>query len=104
MRDIDFKEKLSYFYPRDNSGVDIKPDRDWKVVIVSFWMILFIAIFANLYFMRQLKDNTNIEVVYLKPLALEKDLFDKVAGDIEAKDKYFNELLLKAPVIKDPSL
>ncbi len=105
MKEVDLKEKLSYFYPRDNFGLDIKPDRDWRVIIISFWLILFIVVLESLYFIRQLKDNSgNNEAVYIKSLTLKRDLFDKVVKDIEAKDKYFNELLLEMPAIKDPSL
>lgn len=104
MKDIDFKEKLSYFYPRDNYGVDINADRDWRVIIVSFWVILLIVITVSLYGIWQLKNSSNVEIASVKSLALKKELFDKIIKNIDEKKARFDELLIKKPEIEDPSL
>lgn len=104
MKNIDFKEKLSYFYPRDNCGININADRDWRVIIASFWLILLITISGSLYVIWQLKDASNTEVPFVKPITLKRELFDKATKDIDAKKMRFDELLLKKPEIKDPSI
>ncbi len=104
MRDIDFKEKLSYFYPRDNHGSKINADRDWRIIIVSFWFILFIAILVSLYAIWQIKDGSNVESTFVKSPNLKKELFERAIKDIDAKKERFDELLIKKSKIKDPSL
>jgi len=104
MKNIDFKEKLSYFYPKGSRGLNINADRDWHVIMMSFWIILFIAVLGCLYSVWQLKDSSNIEVPFVKPLTLKKELFDTVVKNIDAKKARFDEFLIKKPEIKDPSI
>lgn len=104
MKDIDFKEKLSYFYPRDNFGISINADRDWRVIIASFWFILLIAILGSLYVIWQLKDTSSADAPFVKPVTLKKELFDNAIKDIDAKKMRFDGLLNNKPEIKDPSI
>jgi len=104
MKNIDFKEKLSYFYPRDNYGIGINADRDWRVIIASFWLILLITISGSLYTVWQLKNTSSVEDPFVKPLTLKNELFEKAVKDIDAKKMRFNDLLIRKPEIKDPSI
>ncbi|PIR58041.1 MAG: hypothetical protein COU71_00630 [Parcubacteria group bacterium CG10_big_fil_rev_8_21_14_0_10_38_31] len=104
MKNIDFKEKLSYFYPRDNYGIDISADRDWRIVISLFWIILLIVILWSAYGIWQLKNVKSDESTFVKTLTLKEELLDKIIKNIDEKKAHFDELLIKNPEIKDPSI
>jgi len=104
MKDIDFKDKVSYFYPRDNEGVTINADRDWMVVIMSFWVILIIVILISLYDVWQLKNEPIIEAPSTESFSFERELFNKAIKGIDEKKMRFDKLFIEKPEIKDPSL
>lgn len=96
-----FKKEISY-----NKG-SITPTRDWRIILVTtFVILLFLGVLAT-YFYFQV-DGGNIFSLPLdesqKEVKINKFLLDKTISDLNARKKSFEDMLLGSTTPPDPSI
>lgn len=108
---INFKkiiENFSNIWDKDKLKFIITPNRDWKIIVTSFFILFILLSVGNIYFFR-LIDKEKIffkksETTPEKIKALDVVKLKKVVKYFENKEKMFNTLVVEKPNIIDPSL
>lgn len=102
MKKIDLKEKLRYFNPHSDYRIEIRPDRDWRVLASFFGVALFLIFVFSLYFIWHIEKRT---VIYIEQDELEYVKNDDLLSAVEKikeREDLFNSLLKERPKVLDP--
>ncbi len=96
-----FKKEISY-----NKG-SIKPHRDWKIILVFTFLILLFLGSISVYFYFQVDGGNIFSVPFdesQKEVKINKPLLDKTIGELNARKKSFEDMLLGSTTPPDPSV
>jgi len=105
MGKVDFKKILGYLKRKKRKDrLEIRPDRDWAIVLTVFLILLVFIISAQLFLVGILGDISGLETEFQPANKLNRNLFNEVIDDIENKETRFRNLLRSKPETKDPSI
>lgn len=102
---IKFKEIFSYISIKEHSMEEIKAQRDWRLIIVAFVVLLIIISLLSFYiFLNQKsKVSSEIDLSNENVVTIDRALLNDVMAEINLREDKFIENLL-SPKINDPSL
>ncbi len=110
---LDFYRIIGYFINRDERFLAVKSQRDWKVLIACYSVVLsvILAMGGYLFWKIQFGDplapsSFESEIEFIKEeesSVLKKDLLESLLDGMAEKEKKFSENLKNPPAIKDPS-
>lgn len=111
---LDFNRIIGYFINRDERFLAIKSERDWRVLIVCYFVVLFVVLTMGGYLFWKIQFSDPLtslsfesEIEFTKEeesFVLKKDLLESLLNEMSEKGKNFSENLEKPPAIEDPSL
>lgn len=105
MRKFDFKTIISYFNPRRIDNLPVNPYRDWKVILISFFLLLVVILGADAVILWKSLKATEEKVVikeHLPPM-IDKNSLKNAVSEIKNKEEQFRKGA-SVSEIKDPSL
>ena len=103
---IDFKKIISKtkFKKKDRTKINSNPSRDWKIIVISFF-VLFIIVFGGNYYLHGINikpidtegdGGGNIKTVNI-------DDINAIVSEINSKKEAFTDYSSKSKIIIDPS-
>lgn len=105
MKKVDFKKILGYLKRKKRKDrLEIRPDRDWRIVLTIFLVSLVAIISIQLFLVSRLGDVSGLEVEFMSAKKINSSLFNEAINDIESKEARFRNLLRSKPETKDPSI
>lgn len=109
IKKLDLNKLIGYFINRSGRFAVIKAERDWKVMIASFFavMIIVLALCGYIFWKFQYKYLMEGEESYQGGegvLSIKKGALNSVLEELEKKDKIYNDTLANPPIIQDPSI
>jgi len=109
---LDLKKIIGYFIYRNDRFAAIKLWRDWRVMILGFFVLLTVVFLISGYLFWKIKIDSSLGGIddlangNGKVLTLKKQSLDRVAKELKEKEKIFNDFLSSSstPFIRDPSI
>ena len=109
MKKLDLNKIIGYFINRNDRFIAIKTERDWKAIIICFWIVWVVVFGASGYvfwkFQTIILFENKIDIKKEEQIfILKRALLNSALEDLDEKEKRFNENLINPPQIQDPSV
>ena len=104
IKKFDFKKIIGYFNLDSEMGKEIRIFRDWKIILICFFLFLAVVFLANFYILRESqKDLYNNFVPEGKVLTIQRNSIKEIIEEISKRESKSNDALIM-PAPNDPSL
>lgn len=102
MKKIDLKGILRYFNPHRDYRVEIRPNRDWRVLVYFFATGLFLVSVFSFYFIWHIEKKIIIPIEQAGVEQVKSDKLFSAVEKIKEREILFNDLLKERPKVPDP--
>ncbi len=108
MKTLDFRGGIKYFDYKSGRGLSVKSLRDWKILLLSFTVLIIVFLLSDIYLFwkYQMEMNAAVDLRAVddeKAIAVDRQSLMNVLKELDRKAARFEENL-SVPEIKDPSL
>lgn len=100
------KKKPAPSRGRDRSKMEITPFRDWRTVVIAFFVSLFVVFGFNILMFININEDNFVtgELPQTSIAPLENNKLDNALSEITKRAQKFEEVRAKKEVYRDPSL